>query len=43
MFFIEIEGCEWDANVQHALARANAVAQRIDSLGSYPVIPRYRS
>jgi len=43
MFFIEIDGCEWDDNVQQALARANAVARRIDSLGSYPVKPRYRS
>lgn len=43
LFFIEIDGCEWDDNVKQALARAQEIAQRIDSLGSYPVKPRYRS
>lgn len=43
MFFIEIDGSESDASVQAALARASSVARRIDSLGSYPVKPRYRS
>ena len=43
MFFVEIEGRETDSSVQSALENARTVAQRIDSLGSYPVKPRYQS
>ena len=43
MFFIEVDGCEADQNVQQALTSAAGVASSIESLGSYPVKPRYTS
>lgn len=43
LFFIEIDGCETHDNVKRALARATTVARSIESLGSYPVKPRYQS
>src|SRR5688572_7356521 len=43
LFFIEIDGCETHENVKRALKRALTVAKSIESLGSYPVKPRYQS
>lgn len=43
VFYLEVEGALSDPTVQKALSGARKVAVRIQSLGSYPSRPRYRT